>query len=275
VPSDSAPPADSDAIILAADRAGKQDDPVRRLLTEPPGPASGLQVRHWVGVVILALAVGGAAFVLPPLISATGPTAPSPGVTSAGPQAAGPPAPAAPVPSAGASTRGSAPARPQASVPAVNGAGSTRPTTTSKPATAKSTGPAAVTPSPTKAATGTFTAMTVQAENATLSDGAKTTDCESCGGGQRVRYLGRVDARFDVAASGERTITVTCSVGDNFRELSVTVNGTALITRRKVSGNSWEELLTVSAKTSVPAGPVTVAVFGAPNGPDIDAISIS
>lgn len=226
------------------------DDVVRQLLEPPSSTVRRLRFRHWFGIVSLVLAVGAVSVLVPPLITGSA-EAPTPVESSTWSSSAPASRPGASVAAATLPDR-PAPTRPTAGRPA-------RPST-SPPEPAPITAP--------------FRTVVVQAENGRLSDGAATTDCPSCGGSSRVRYVGRVEVELNVPAAGRRTVTVAYTVNGH-RRLSVAVNGVVVMSRRPVSGTSWEEPRRISVRAAVPAGRVTIAVYGANEAPDVDAVTLS
>ncbi|MEV6343990.1 hypothetical protein [Actinoplanes sp. NPDC051851] len=274
--SDSAPPVGGDTTPVASDRTETVGDPVRRFLENSPSPVRRVQARHWVGIGSLALGVAGAAIFVPPLITETTSTStPVVAVSSGSPVDQAVPAS---VTSSVAPSAGPASAVPSAAVsraPAATPGQTKTVTVAPTPSTSKKATATTATTATTAADAARFTAVSVEAEDATLSDGAATVACTTCTAGVRVRFVGRVDAYLSVAAAGSRTITVTYEVeGD--RSLTVAVNGTEVLTDRTVTGTSWETPKTISFTAAVPAGTVNVALYGGGLGaPDIDKISIS
>jgi hypothetical protein len=172
-----------------------------------------------------------------PSVATSGPAAPTPGRTSAGPT-------------------------PSASTPAAQ----VLPTS------------AAATPSgtPSRSPAAQFRPVTVQAEapGNLRSGGADIAYCDSCDGGARVRYLGRLTVYLDVAAAGSRTVTVGYTA-DGPRDLKVVVNGGAPQTF-SVTGSDWETPRSFRFTSSIPAGRTAVTFYndsGPP--PDIDKVTVS
>lgn len=148
-----------------------------------------------------------------------------------------------------------------------------------------------VTPSPTVAAApvvptssatrppARFTPITVQAEDPrnTLTGGAAATDCATCRGGGRVRYICadcRVVVRATVPVAGARTVTVVYEA-DGRRSLKVSVNGATPRTW-PVTGPGWETPRTLKFTADLPAGPLRLSLFNDESAaPDVDEVVIS
>lgn len=260
---ESAPELDGDVTSVAIDRPEPAGDPVGRLLHGPPTPVRRLQIRHWVGLAGLVAAIAAAAFLVPPMISAGEDTS-----THLGPPS---------WPSWSRDTAG-APVRAPATVTATMSAPVAAATTTTKPATEK---PATKKPATKKPATKPATAsaafqpVSLQAEDATLSQGADKVACATCSGGARVRYVGRVDAHITVQSPGVRKITIVYEVvGD--RNLDISINGDVTVARLTVSGNDWATPKSSSVDVQIPAGSVDIGLYGGSgNAPDLDKITIS
>jgi len=267
---DSAPEVDGNYPTVAVSHpepAG--DDPVRRLLGEPPDPVRQMGLRHWLGIFGLVAAIAAAAFVLPPLITSGAPSAPQ---TLGAPQwpSAGS-ASAAVLPPASAATSPS-PAAPKTAPTTGGSSGNSRAAApTSPPApTAKATTRAAGT------TTGRFSAITVQAEasTSTLTDGAVVVDCATCEAGARVRYVGRVDIHTTVSQAGTRHLTIVYETNGT-RSFDVSINGGAAVAT-SVTGTDWTTPKSVTVSASIPAGAVDIGLYGyAGNAPDFDAVTIS
>ena len=124
-----------------------------------------------------------------------------------------------------------------------------------------------------------FTPITVQAEDPgnTLTGGAAATDCATCRGGGRVRYLCtacRVVVRATVPVAGARTVTVVYEA-DGRRALKVSVNGGEARTW-PVTGPGWETPRTLRFTADLPAGPLRLALFNdETSAPDVDEVVIS
>ncbi|SNS97957.1 hypothetical protein SAMN05421812_102604 [Asanoa hainanensis] len=144
---------------------------------------------------------------------------------------------------------------------------------------------AAASPSPTAAPTVgvspsvRFGPITVEAENLdnSLTGGAAPTECATCRGGARVRYLCvtcQVIVRTTVPVSGERTITVVYET-DGYRALKVKVNDGPARTFQ-VGGTDWTTPRSFRFTVDLPAGPVRVALFNDHTpAPDVDQVVIS
>jgi hypothetical protein len=163
---------------------------------------------------------------------------------------------------------------------AVSSAAGAASTGTSKGAAKKPTTKAAVTATTTAAAaspTPTFTPVVVQAEASanTLSGGASVTDCDTCDGGARVRYVGRVTVHLTASVAGSRAVTVAYEAsGDRYLEMSV--NGGAPVSAR-VTGTSWTTPHSYTFTVQIPAGSVNLAFYcdiGGGSAADLDKISI-
>jgi hypothetical protein len=124
-----------------------------------------------------------------------------------------------------------------------------------------------------------FTPITVQAEDPgnTLTGGAVATDCVTCRGGGRVRYVClacQVVVRATVPVAGARTVTVVYEA-DGRRALKVSVNGAAARTWQ-VTGPGWETPRTLRFTADLPAGPLRLALFNDDTAaPDVDEVVIS
>jgi hypothetical protein len=123
-----------------------------------------------------------------------------------------------------------------------------------------------------------FTPISVQAEAAgnTFIGGAAVTDCATCDGGARVRYVtdqNRLEMHLNVAVAGPRTIAVEFE-SDGSRTLRIAVNGTT-VAQPTVTGASWTTPQTLHVSAAMPAGAVTLTFAGAVNGPDLDRVIIS
>lgn len=242
------------------------DDPVRRLLGGPPDPVRHLGLRHWLGIFGLVAAIAAAAFVLPPLITSGAPAEPHSLTTPQWSPAATPSTAAAP--STGAATS-PPPARPTTASPtrgsaASSGAAAPAPAPTAKAST-RATG---TTP-------GKFSAITVQAEASTLTEGASVVDCATCEAGARVRYVGRVDIHTTISQSGTRHLTIVYETNGT-RSFAVSINGGAAIATTSVTGSDWITPQSVTLSATIPAGSVDIGLYGyAGNAPDFDAVTIS
>jgi hypothetical protein len=139
---------------------------------------------------------------------------------------------------------------------------------------------APVTPSATPSANpASFTPIAAEAEGAgsILTGDAAKTDCTTCHGGGRVRYIGnssRVTVRATVPVSGRRTLTVVYEA-DGPRSLKVSVNDGAPHTY-SVTGPGWTTPRTFHFTADLPSGPLRVSLFNDESpAPDIDAVLIS
>jgi hypothetical protein len=145
---------------------------------------------------------------------------------------------------------------------------------------AAKTGATAVGAATTSAATAkpaaTFTPVVVQAESSanTLSGGAAVTDCATCDGGARVRYLGRVTVHLEVTVAGTRSVTAEYEA-DGDRVLELSVNGGTAVSAA-ASGTDWTTPHTHTFTVPVPSGSVDLAFYCAEGGspPDLDKITI-
>jgi hypothetical protein len=153
----------------------------------------------------------------------------------------------------------------------------------SPPAAAASAVPSAVaqpsSAAPSSSPAARFTPITVEAEDPhnTLIGGAAPTDCATCRGGGRVRYICitcRVIVRTSVAVAGPRTVTVYYEA-DGPRSLKVSVND-AQPRRWPVTGTGWETPRSFRFTADLPAGPVRLTLFNDESpAPDVDEVVIS
>ncbi|PYC65538.1 hypothetical protein C7C45_28285 [Micromonospora arborensis] len=121
-----------------------------------------------------------------------------------------------------------------------------------------------------------FTPVTVQAENPanTLSEGALPVSCDTCDGGARVRYLGRVTVYLDTNVAGTRTVTVTYEIDGN-RRVKVAINNAAPSTF-STSGTDWKQPKTFSFVAPIPAGRTAITFYNDEGDcPDIDKVTVS
>jgi hypothetical protein len=139
---------------------------------------------------------------------------------------------------------------------------------------------APVTPSATPSASrASFTPIAAEAEGALsiLTGDAAATDCVTCHGGGRVRYIGnssRVTVRATVPVSGRRTLTIVYEA-DGPRSLKVSVNDGPPRTF-PVTGPGWTTPRTLHFTADLSAGPLRVSLFNDESpAPDIDAILLS
>ncbi|GIF45655.1 hypothetical protein DFJ67_0711 [Asanoa ferruginea] len=146
------------------------------------------------------------------------------------------------------------------------------------PAAAPVVPPAASTPvvSPSIAR---FVPITVEAEDPrnTLSGGAAATECATCRGGARVRYLCidcRVTVRTTVPVAGRRTVTIVYE-SDGYRTLKVSVNGAPARTWQ-VKGADWTTPHSFRFTADLPAGPLRLTLFNDESpAPDVDQVVVS
>jgi hypothetical protein len=124
-----------------------------------------------------------------------------------------------------------------------------------------------------------FTPITVEAEDPrnTLTGGAAVTDCATCRGGGRVRYVCatcRVIVRTSVPVAGPRTVTVFYET-DGRRSLKVSVNDRRPVVR-PVTGPGWETPRSFRFTADLPSGPLRLTLFNDESpAPDVDEIVIS
>ncbi len=146
------------------------------------------------------------------------------------------------------------------------------------PATAATAAPSPATAT-SSATPASFVPIAAEAESASsiLTGGAVRTDCATCHGGGRVRYVCnscRVTVRATVPVSGRRTLTVVYEA-DGPRFLKVSVNGGAPRTY-PVTGPGWTSPRTFHFTADLPTGPLRVSLFNDESpAPDIDAVLIS
>jgi hypothetical protein len=148
------------------------------------------------------------------------------------------------------------------------------PPASSSPTAVPSSASSAASPPPAR-----FIPITVEAEDprTVLTGGAAPTDCDTCHGGGRVRYICatcRVTVRATLPVAGRRTVTVVYEV-DGPRLLKVSVNdGPA--TDHRVTGPDWATPRTLRFTADLPAGPLRIALFNDESpAPDVDAVVIS
>lgn len=246
-------------------------DPIRQLL-DGPSPERRLRLRHWVGIGCLACAVAVAAIAIPPLVSPDDSNGGGVPMESTTPQAIGAPTGdptatgSAVSPSATTSKGADPPADPNRSpaAPATTGARPSDPAT-SAPANAGDT---------------PFSPITIEAEdpgNTLIGDATVATDCPTCSGGARVRYIdhaNQVIVNVDVPTAGVRTIALTYEC-DGTREIKLSINESEPIVRT-ITGTSWTVPNTVELTATVPAGRVTLRYYDDVVGaPDLDKVTIS
>jgi len=134
--------------------------------------------------------------------------------------------------------------------------------------------PVAATSSPAR-----FAPITVEAEDPhnTVSGGAAATECATCHGGGRVRYIClacRVVVRTTMPVSGRRTVTVIYEA-DGPRSLKVGVND-ARAAGWPVTGPGWTTQRSFHFTADLPAGPLRLTLFNDESpAPDVDAVIIS
>ncbi|WP_432837411.1 hypothetical protein [Dactylosporangium sp. CA-092794] len=227
------------------------DDLTDPSVADPADLDRRLRPRHWVGIGILAVAVGIAAFILPPLIGSSGGGSPAPrGAAGPGP---------------GSVTSTSATLGVTGTEPALT-AGSPG------PSSAPSSAPPAVTAAP-------FEPISLQAEDPTssLAGSASVADCDTCDGGARVRYIdlqASVTLHFVVPSAGRREITVLYEL-DGDRKLKVSINGGPPV-KQVLTGHSWDKPSAFSFVAVVPQGVVTMRLYNDEGpAPDIDKVTIS
>jgi hypothetical protein len=271
VQNDSASAAAGEHTTIAVAPSEPTNDPIRRLLGAPTDPVRRFGLRHWLGLLGLAVVITVAAFVMPSLIT---PGAPPPTRHPAAAPMWPSQAVSASPPSTATASKPTTPANEPATVvsepvsAALPGTLST-PKPKAPPKTAK---PSAAAPSKT---THKFTSITVQAENASLSNGATKVDCGTCQAGARVRYVGRVDVRVTVPNPGTYDLTVVYEAAGS-RVLAVSINGNPPVASRQVTGRDWTTPLTLTVSAALPAGSIDIGLFAdTGNAPDIDAVTIS
>jgi hypothetical protein len=148
------------------------------------------------------------------------------------------------------------------------------PAPASSPSVVPSSAPASTSPPPAR-----FVPITAEAEDphTVLTGGAAPTDCDTCHGGGRVRYVCatcRVTVRTTLPVSGRRTVTVVYEV-DGPRLLKVSVND-APATDHRVTGPGWTTPRSFRFTADLPAGPLRIALFNDESpAPDVDAVVIS
>lgn len=240
-------------------------DPIRRLLDSPADAVSRLRARHWVGLGCLTFVVGLTAMVLPPLIS----PAPAPPVAVSAADSI--PAPTLGVPRA---------SDPASGTPASSGSVSATVPSSPRPhaTTAGPTGTAARVPVPSGTGAG-FTTITVQAEDPanTLSGGAEATNCDTCDGGGRVRYIGAgpgtLVVHLTVAVARERVITVEYECSGS-RTLLVAINGGTPV-KTTVTGDDWSTPHSYQFTALVPSGAVSLSFYNTTQpAPDVDKVTV-
>ncbi|GIF75122.1 hypothetical protein [Asanoa siamensis] len=151
------------------------------------------------------------------------------------------------------------------------------------PAAASSPAPTVVSSapatSPSASPSARFVPVTIEAEDPgnVLTGGAAPTECATCRGGARVRYLCLscvVTLHGTVPVSGRRTVTVVYET-DGYRSLKVSVNGAAPRTWQ-VSGPDWTTPRSFRFTADLPAGPLRVSLFNDESpAPDVDQVVIS
>ncbi|GIF66306.1 hypothetical protein Ais01nite_43410 [Asanoa ishikariensis] len=146
-------------------------------------------------------------------------------------------------------------------------------------ATSPSPSPSAAAPTADVSPSARFVPITVEAEDLdnTLTGGAAPTECATCRGGARVRYLCvscQVVVRATVPVAGKRTITVVYE-SDGYRALKVKVNNDPARTFQ-VGGTDWTTPRSFRFTAELPAGPVRVSLFNDDTpAPDVDQVVIS
>ena len=142
------------------------------------------------------------------------------------------------------------------------------------PSVAGASSPSAAASSPAR-----FTPITVEAEDprSTLSGGAAVTDCATCRGGHRVRYLCltcRVVVHATVPVAARRTVTIVYEA-DGDRAIKVRINDAPARTLQ-VTGRDWTTPRSVQFTAELPAGAVRLSFYNdeAP-APDLDQVVIS
>ena len=149
----------------------------------------------------------------------------------------------------------------------------------SSPAVVSAPAPSSGSASPASPSPARFTPITAEAEDphTILSGGAAPTDCATCHGGGRVRYVCatcRVTVRTTLPVSGRRTVTVVYEV-DGPRRLKVSVNDSPADAYR-VTGPGWDTPQSFRFTADLPAGPLRIALFNDESpAPDVDAVVIS
>lgn len=138
---------------------------------------------------------------------------------------------------------------------------------------------AAGSPSATAGPPARFAPITVEAEDphSTLSGGAAVTDCATCRGGHRVRYLCltcRVVVRTTVPVAGRRTVTVVYEA-DGDRAIKVRIDDAPARTL-PVTGPDWTTPRSVRFTADLPAGPLRLSFYNDESpAPDLDEVVIS
>jgi hypothetical protein len=124
-----------------------------------------------------------------------------------------------------------------------------------------------------------FVPITVEAEDPhnALSGGAAATDCATCRGGRRVRYICvacRVVVRTAVPVPGRRTVTVYYET-DGPRSLKVSLND-APAHSWPVTGPGWTTPHSFRFTADLPAGPLRLTLYNDESpAPDVDEVVIS
>jgi hypothetical protein len=254
--------ADGARVTIAGSDCEPAADPVQRLLGATADPVRSFALRHWLVVLSLASAVALAAFVVPPLID---PATPSPRHPATAPLWSGQRSPASSA-SSPATTASESPTVISAPAPPTPSevSGTRKPKPSPRPSLSVSA-----------ETTRRFTSVTVQAENASLSGGASTVDCDTCEGGARVRYVGRVDVHATIPSSGLFDLTVVFET-DGKRQLAVSINDGPPVVSQAVTGRGWTVPQKLTVRAALPAGSVDIGLYGdTGNAPDIDAVTIS
>jgi len=124
-----------------------------------------------------------------------------------------------------------------------------------------------------------FAPITIEAEDPhnTLSGGAAATECATCHGGGRVRYICaacRVVLRATMPVSGRRTVTVFYEA-DGPRSLKVRVDD-ARAASWPVTGPGWTTPRSFHFTADLPAGPLRLTLYNDESpAPDVDAVVIT
>jgi hypothetical protein len=261
-------------------RADGVEDPLRQLLDPVPDQVRSLRRALWIGIGALTVALALAAVAVPSLISngqhdlsQTGAPPPSGSATV-------PAAPGGPLASAAAPSSPAASPRPSAGPSGSSAAARSTATGTTGGAGAptRAGGPPATDPHEPVPRGGepAFTPVSVQAEDPgnTLDNGAAITDCDTCDGGYRVRYVGRVTVYLTIAAAGSHTLTTTYESDGDLRSINVSINGGAP-TNVRTPGDSWTTPQTFDLTVAFPAGRVSIAYYNDRLAPDIDKVAVS
>ena len=171
---------------------------------------------------------------------------------------------------------------PLATLPSAEPTATSQPPTTSAPTSpTKHSTPAATTSSIRPPATTTRAPLVpihieAEAPDNIFVGGASVTDCTTCSGGKRVRYLGagaQLIIQTTLSAPGKR-LTVLYEV-DGVRTLSINVNGAPLYTY-DTTGASWDDPQQLDVPVTLAAGQLTLTFYNDNGGaPDLDAVIIS